>query len=86
MPFMYSLHKSADLSDHGNALASGPAEALVQIRAYRRANNMPDVPFAMSDDPSEYFLEQRKAVPSRHGPGWTNDPRGPVEVLFVSAP
>jgi len=86
MPFMYSLLKSADLSEHGNALAENPAEALAQIRAYRLANKAADVPFALSDNPSEYFLQQRNAVPSSHGNGWTNDPSGPVEVLFVSAP
>jgi hypothetical protein len=86
MPFMYSLLKSSDLSEHGNALASDAADALNQIRDYRRRHNAADLPFHLSDDPSsDYFMEKRNAIPSTHGTGWTNDPRGPVDTVYVSA-
>jgi len=83
MPFMYSLVKVSDLSELGNALAENDIEALNQIRDYRSKNGKADLRFELSDDPADYFMEKRTAIPSPHGPGWTNDTRGMKQLVYV---
>jgi hypothetical protein len=57
MPFRYTLYKSSDIhSEMGHALAEDAAEALAQIRDYRRKNGRPDLAFKISDTPSRYVL------------------------------
>ena len=84
--FMYALRRHPHLTDLASALAPDDQDAINQVAAYLRGINAPVPPFRLSDDPqSEYYLEKRRAIPSLHGRGWTNDPRGPVELVFVSA-
>lgn len=82
--FMYTLRKFSDATqEHGNALAAGDMEALLQIRNDRSRNDQPDLPFQVSDDPqSDYYLEKRIAYPM--GNGYTNAMRAPVEIVYVS--
>jgi hypothetical protein len=82
--FMYTLRKLSDITEeHGNALAAGDSEALLQIRDDRRRNDKPDLPFQVSDDPqSEYYLEKRVAYPM--GNDYTNAMRAPIETVYVS--
>lgn len=80
--FMYTLRRHPHLTDLANALGPDDQDAINQVSAYLRGINAPVPLFRLSDDPqSEYYLEKRPAIPSPHGPGWTNDPHGPVEVL-----
>jgi hypothetical protein len=83
MPFMYSLIKVSDLSEFGDALAENEVDALNQIRDYRRKHGKADLPFQLSDDPTDYVMEKRTAIPSPHGTGWTNDPRGMKQLVYV---
>jgi hypothetical protein len=63
MPYRYNLQKSADTTEKfGNALATDAIEALEQIGAYRRANNLPDMLFEICADQADpaatFFLEK----------------------------
>jgi hypothetical protein len=83
MPFMYSLYKMSDLSELGNALAGSEVEALHQIRDYRSKHGKADLRFQLSDDPADYLMEKQNAIPSPRGIGWTNDPRGMKQLVYV---
>lgn len=80
---MYTLYKVSDRSEMGHALAENAVEALHQIRDYRSKHGQADLQFKVSDDPGGYVLEEQDAVPSTHGPGWTNDPSGARRAISV---
>jgi hypothetical protein len=82
---MYSLYKVSDLSEMGNALAENVVEALHQIRDYRSKHGQADLRFELSDDPGDYVMEERKAIPTTYGTGWTNDPSGMKRMIYVRA-
>lgn len=84
--YMYTFRKFSDLSDLASALAQDDTDALNQVVHYLRGKNTTELSLRLSDDPqSPYYLEKRRAIPSPHGPGWTNDPQGIVEIVYVSA-
>jgi hypothetical protein len=67
----------------GNALAETEVEALHQIRDYRSKHGKADLRFELSDDPADYLMEKKNAIPSQYGTGWTNDPRGMTQLVYV---
>lgn len=83
--FMYTFRRRADLTDLASALGPYDDGTLKQVEAFLRVRNSAVSTFRLSDDPqSAYYLEKRRAIPSPHGPGWTNDPRGGVEIIPVA--
>lgn len=83
--FMYTFRQRADLTDLASALGPGDEDALKQVEAFLRGCNSTVATLRLSDDPqSAYYFEKRRAIPSPHGPGWTNDPHGGVEIIPVS--
>jgi hypothetical protein len=73
----------SDLSEMGDALAENESDALNQIRDYRSKHGKADLPFQLSDDPADYIMEKKSAIPSPRGTGWTNDPRGMKQLVYV---
>ncbi|MGJ5178908.1 hypothetical protein ACQR16_13545 [Bradyrhizobium oligotrophicum] len=82
---LYTLKSFSNAtSDLANALSDDDQDALNQAMAQLRRKDADHPQLKLSSDPqSKYFMEKRAGIPSSHGRGWMNDPRGVVEIVYV---